>query len=111
MTISEARDKCKTFIAKVPRDTLILSILVLSSSLSFGLGYLAGLDAKMQTNDVLTQEVSTSGQVVASKSGTKYYLPECSGAERISDANKVWFTSAEAAKGAGYSPATNCEGL
>lgn len=45
MTISEARDKCKTFVAKVPRDALILSILVLTAFLSFGLGYLAGLDA------------------------------------------------------------------
>lgn len=111
MTISEARDKCKTFVAKIPRDALILAILVLASSLSFGLGYLAGLDAAMQTNDVLTQEVSTSGQVVASKSGTKYYLSECAGAERISDSNKVWFISTEAAKSAGYSPASNCEGL
>lgn len=45
MTISEARDKCKSLAAKVPRDALILAILVLASFLSFGLGYMAGLDA------------------------------------------------------------------
>ena len=45
MTISETRDKCKAFIAKIPRDVLIISILILASLLSFGLGYLAGLDA------------------------------------------------------------------
>lgn len=119
MTITEAHDKCKTLIAKVPRDALILAILVLASSLSFGLGYLAGLDAAMPIDDVLeTQAISTdstgspqAGQVVASKSGTKYYLPGCAGADRISDANKVWFVSAEAARNAGYSPASNCEGL
>ena len=113
MTITEAHDKCKTLIAKVPRDALILAILVLASSLSFGLGYLAGLDAMpIPIDDVLeTQAISTEGRVVASKSGTKYYLPECAGANRISDANKVWFISTEAAKSAGYSPASNCEGL
>ena len=45
MTISGTRDKCKAFLARVPRDVLILAILVLASTLSFGLGYLAGLDA------------------------------------------------------------------
>jgi len=45
MTIAEARDKCKSLTAKVPRDALILTILILTSFLSFGFGYLAGLDA------------------------------------------------------------------
>ncbi len=44
MTITEAREKCKSLVAKVPRDVLILGILVLASSVSFWLGYLAGLD-------------------------------------------------------------------
>jgi hypothetical protein len=50
MTIAEARDKCKNLIAKVPRDALILAILIVASSLSFGLGYLAGLDAQVPTD-------------------------------------------------------------
>jgi hypothetical protein len=45
MTIADLRDKCKSLIAKVPKDALILAILILTSFLSFGLGYLAGLDA------------------------------------------------------------------
>ena len=45
MNIAEARDKCKSLIAKAPRDALVLAILVMASALSFGLGYLAGLDA------------------------------------------------------------------
>ena len=115
MTIAEARDKCKSLIAKVPRDVLILAILILASSLSFGLGYLAGLDAE---ESILGIERATTGGVgaesvgvVASKSGTKYYLPSCAGADRISDANKVWFVSASAASAAGYTPALNCEGI
>ena len=112
MTISEAREKCKNLIAKVPRDTLILAILVLASSLSFGLGYLAGLDAEGMNNVVKEESLTTTkteGKFVASKSGTKYYLPTCAGAERISDANKVWFVSASAASAAGYTPASNCK--
>ncbi len=115
MTIAEAREKCKSIVATVPRDVLILAILVLASSMSFGLGYLAGLDAGRDTNIPFEASpiiaASMEGQVVASKSGTKYYLPECSGADRISDANKIWFTSVSAADAAGYAPAANCKGL
>lgn len=118
MTIAEAREKCKSLVAKAPRDILVLAILILASLLSFGLGYLTGLDAPVpissgalsQPTDTLNvQSISAEGRVVASKSGTKYYLPSCAGANRISDANKVWFTSAEAAEVAGYAPASNCK--
>lgn len=121
MTITEAREKCKSLVAKVPRDGLILAVLVLASSLSFGLGYLAGLDAGQTSGASLdmspaattstdsTGSPQAAGQVVASKSGTKYYLPSCAGAGRISDANKVWFVSASAASAAGYTPAANCK--
>jgi hypothetical protein len=51
------------------------------------------------------------GQVVASKNGTKYHLPTCPGAKQISDKNKITFNSAEEARAAGYSPASNCKGL
>ena len=119
MTISETREKCKSLVARVPRDVLIISILILATLLSFGLGYLAGEDAgqtidiSLQTSPLLSPPATTTiaGQVVASKSGTKYYLPTCAGVSRISDANKVWFPSASAAQTAGYAPATNCAGL
>lgn len=51
------------------------------------------------------------GQYVGSKNSDKYHLPSCSGAERIAEANKVWFASREAAEAAGYTPAGNCPGL
>jgi len=54
---------------------------------------------------------SAEGAYVASKNGTKYYLPSCSGAKRIKDENKVWFATAAAAAAAGYEPAANCGGL
>ena len=52
-----------------------------------------------------------SSQFVGSKSGTKYYLPWCSGVKRITDANKIYFTSKEDAEARGYAPASNCKGL
>jgi len=109
MTIAEARDKCKSLAAKVPRDALILGILILASSLSFGLGYLAAPVPDVAC--ALSQTTIDEGKFVASKSGTKYYLPSCAGAERISETNKVWFVSASAASAAGYSPAANCKGI
>ncbi len=48
---------------------------------------------------------------VASKSGTRYYFPWCSGVSRIKEENKVWFATADEAKRAGYLPASNCKGL
>ena len=104
---------------RMPRDVVVITILILASFASFGLGYVAGLGAG-QGNDVMIGEIDlpspeaaagTAGQVVASKNGTKYYLPSCAGADKISDANKVWFVSVSAATVAGYAPAANCKGL
>ena len=121
MTIADVREKCKNFVAKAPRDVLIIGILILASSTSFWFGYLAGLDAEQEgilrieqalTSEAPTQPVGAgSVGVVASRNGTKYYLSGCAGADRISDANKVWFASPAAAAAAGYTPAANCKGL
>ena len=122
MTIAEAREKCKVSIAKIPRDMLIIAVLVLSSSASFGLGFLAGRDTG-QGSQMTLQElpltaplstesvVQTGQQVVASKNGTKYYFPGCTGADRISEANKITFISSAAAMAAGYTLAVNCKEL
>lgn len=57
------------------------------------------------------QQTRASGEVVASKSGTKYYYPWCTGVSRIKEENKVWFNSIEDARLVGLTPATNCAGL
>lgn len=125
MTIPEAREKCKDILALIPRDALVVAIVVLSSSASFGLGFMAGKDAgqgsvlriesgieNAPAPDAAAAPVANStGKVVASKNGTKYYPPGCAAAGRISEANKVWFASVSAAQSAGYEPATNCKGL
>jgi hypothetical protein len=121
MTISDAREKCKSLVSRVPRDVFVIVILILASSASFGLGLLAApmpdvacaLDGAVNGEGRVlnAQATSATGRFIASKNGTKYYLPECAGASRISEANKVWFASAAAASAAGYGPAANCRGL
>jgi len=102
---------------------LVLGVLILSSSASFGLGYFAGLDvsqaqgAGFETSPVaigtaqltIEKPPNEEASFVASKNGTKYYPIGCAGANRISAANKVWFASAELASIAGYAPAANCK--
>ncbi|MBU6321152.1 MAG: hypothetical protein KGI78_02570 [Patescibacteria group bacterium] len=132
MTIAEARAKGKALVGALwaraealPKDVLVLAVLVAASLAAFGLGYLAGRDAGESAAPVSIEVTRPepvapgataaagqgSGAFVASKNGAKYYLPTCSGAKRISDANKVWFASAAAAAAAGYAPAANCPGL
>lgn len=136
MTIAGVGGICKGWLERIPRDVLVVAALILSSSAGFGLGYLAGQGAgqgRGVTIEVVpptgaeTQAVPQPaaaaaaaegtgarvlvGQYVASKNGTKYYLPSCVGAKRISEANKVWFATAAAATAEGYTPAANCPGL
>jgi len=63
--------------------------------------------------DVPSESASgiAQGSYVASKSGSKYYLPSCGTASRIKEENKVWFSTKAEAEAAGYEPAANCKGL
>lgn len=121
-------------------DLLITAIILLAAFGGFGLGrlskikesappvkiYGAGLGANAlwleqsknigspaPTSSVPPAIASTaqSGQYVASKTGAKYHLPWCSGAQRITEANKIWFQTKEEAEKAGYTPAANCKGI
>ncbi len=114
MTIADAREKCKKYLARIPQDVLLVIVLILACLASFGFGYLAGRDTGQGSDLSLMPSplvATTSGSVVASKNGTKYYLPWCAGVDRISDANKVWFASVETAQAQGYAPASNCKGI
>lgn len=74
------------------------------TNLTASVGYAKG-ESKVTNTPVVV------GKVVASKNGTKYYLPNCPSVKRIKEENKIWFASIEEAKQAGYSPAANCPGL
>ncbi|MDR3572146.1 MAG: hypothetical protein P4L81_08270 [Candidatus Pacebacteria bacterium] len=62
-----------------------------------------------QTAQILA--VAPGGYVVASRSGSVYYLPWCAGADKIPADKQLWFTSEAAAQKAGYTPAKSCKGL
>jgi len=114
-------------------DRLVLPAIVVLVGLSaFGLGRLSALkegrgtliihppgDAQAIARPVdwgaASTASTTTAQVVhnfvASKNGSKYYLPTCAGASKINDANKIWFATAADAQAAGYTAAANCKGL
>lgn len=108
-------------------EVLTALIIILVATCSFGLGRLSvqnkekepfQINRAVPQNEVANTLSATavnsgtsSGKVVASKNGTKYHFPWCSGAKNISEANKIFFDSKEEAEKAGYSKASNCKGL
>jgi hypothetical protein len=140
MTIPELFSKFKAMVGRVPEGVLLVCIVVLVGIASFGLGRISALEANREPVQVRmgdgsvvssnttsknetrveSQKASQSasagasfndGEVVGSKNSNKYHLPWCSGAQRISEANKITFKSVAEAEAAGYVPAANCPGL
>jgi len=64
-----------------------------------------------EKSEVNIGDLKQTGLLVGSKKGVKYHFPWCSGAQRIKEENKVWFSSKKDAELGGYSPAGNCPGL
>jgi hypothetical protein len=117
---------------KIKEDLFIVFLIILVGTASFGLGKLSAFEKKkipisiLKTKEAMLASVALSlddslsssknqtqekGIVVASKSGTKYYYPWCTGVSRIKEENKVWFLSIEDARTAGLTPASGCTGL
>jgi hypothetical protein len=114
------------------RKFFLISVIVLVSVLSFGLGRLSGNDQKKGieirldetyststssyignkeevTKSIPKVEAGTSSVVVGSIKGTKYHYLYCPGAKQIAEANKVTFANPAAAEMAGYTLALNCK--
>ncbi len=69
-------------------------------------------DAEVQKQVAESVVTAPAGEsVIASKTGTKYHLPDCPGAKQTKSENKISFPSVAAALAAGYTPASNCPGL
>ena len=130
MNIQEIRDFCKSLLQNDELFTAALLILV--GLASFGLGRHSVLTdgavpertagaVEMSIDDrgrisgsneeLEPVEAEENGAYVGSKNSDKYHLPWCSGAQRISEENKVWFATKAEAKAAGYIPAANCKGI
>ncbi len=117
------------------RGLYLAIIIILISTLSFGLGRISSEGSKpgvkieydpeisntqfpvsnqarvsnASMNIANSLEIENSDQsVVGSKNGTKYHFSHCSGAKLIKESNKVIFASPAAAEAAGYSLAGNC---
>lgn len=105
------------------KQAFIPMIIILVATFSFGLGRLSKIEdskiplvveQEVKAQPVVVSEVkgaSVTNRYVASKNGTKYYFPWCSGAKRISPQNLVSFATKEEAKARGLEPAANCPGL
>lgn len=118
MTIQEILVKIKSFGAKLEETPIYISlVIILVAMSSFGLGRLSYLEEKrpsvkiendqmQKTNGGTVYEVVNA--VTASKNGTKYYYPWCSGIDRISPENKISFSSKDEAEKAGYTIASGC---
>lgn len=117
----------KQFIENNRSDLILISGVVLLSLISFGAGRLTAsivpvpepiiVEKADQATNAVTEKNTQApnsqekGIFVASINGTKYYLSNCSGAKRINEENKIWFSSKEEAEDMGYEPASNCLGL
>ncbi len=122
-------ERLRTIANQIPRDVILVAVILLSSSVTFGLGILTGEQLgqggvivetlplatstanTVDTAPAITPAILNAGRVVASKNGSKYYFPWCGGAKRLSTAHKIWFASAAQARIHGYTKAANCKGL
>ena len=121
---------------KIKGDLFIVILIILVGTASFGLGKLSAFEKRktpisivkteeeiyssvdniqnqdsLNTSDYIATNSVQKGLVVASKSGTKYYYPWCTGVLRIKEENKVWFATIKDAQSAGLTPASGCTGL
>lgn len=97
-----------------PRGKILIEKPETAESLPAAAGAVSAAVSEAKANNMAKPAPSTAasgGEYVASKTGTKYYLPWCGSAKRIKDENKVWFSSKAEAEAAGYEPAKNCKGL
>lgn len=136
--IARIREKGKTLLDRIPEGVLTALVVILASISAFGLGILAGradkggevtfetvpmeeralqntsanaLSAVETVPEAPIPTLTTGGQYVASKKGTKYHFPWCPGAKAMNEDNKIWFSTQEEAEKAGYTKASNCKGL
>lgn len=129
MNLAEKINKVKQKIKPYENDLILVFVIICVALIGFGLGRLSAISerktpitientqsnvsaAATTTYDVVAYDVVAEEKLyVASKNGTKYHYPWCSGAQNIKEENKIWFSAKEEAEKAGYSPAANCKGL
>lgn len=120
--IEDWREKIKSgrqLALKYEKDLALSLIVILGCSLSYGLGRLAKIEESMPPLTITssssikllaaaTMPTISDNKIVASKKGTKYHFPWCSGAKSIKAENRITFDSEAEAQAAGYTLAANC---
>ncbi len=116
-SIRDRLARIKGFNANWVQDALLVLIVLFVGISAFGLGRLSALEVDkpairiIQQRTIDTTPIQLGGKIVASRKGSKYHFPWCSGAKTMNEGNKIWFDSKEEAQLAGYTPAKNCKGL
>lgn len=137
--LAEYFAKVKQAVSENKSNLILSASFFLVAIIAFGLGRLSVLVEDKRKTPVIVQyqdadnpgahellagaglkeEVAPKGEAgimgaalyVGSKNSNKYHLPDCPGALRIKEENKIWFSSEKEAKDLGYAPASNCDGL
>lgn len=115
--LQEKKDKIKSFVAD---DRLYASLLIITVGIvAFGLGRTTVVSEvhrpqiELRTADddrkSMSDTSSTSASYIASKNGTRYYPQTCPAASRIHEENKIYFTSKEQARAAGFTKTSQCD--
>ena len=115
------------------RKLFLTLVIILVAVLSFGIGKLSVAGnrepIKIEYDSALTEQAVWSTPsvdqtasaintipaenlkigVIASRNGSKYHYPHCSGAKQIKEGNKIVFATSATAEAAGYSLAVNCK--
>lgn len=118
VNIAELQGKIKARLDMGLAEWGLFLVVILIGIASFGLGRFSALEDTRPpislTETALAgspKDLSIGGLVVASRTGSVYYYPWCSGASSIKDTNKRWFSDEASAQAAGYRPSKSCQGL
>ena len=119
--VNSAGDKISNGVKRWGKIIILATVIFLMVSLAFSLGFIMGgkiihhpplvINKELIINpDEITPQASQGGhQFVASSRGKYYYPIDCSLAENLSEANKIFFSSKEEAESRGYIFQTKCQ--
>jgi len=119
--VNSAGDKISNGVKRWGKKIILTTVIFLMVSLAFSLGFIMGgkiihrppliIDKELI---IKPEEIAAKGsqgeyQFVASSRGKYYYPIDCSLAENLSEANKIFFNSKEEAESRGYIFQTKCQ--
>ncbi len=118
MSIAELKIHIKGILDAGLQDWGLFGVVFLVGAISFGLGRISVLEdvrppvaLSHAPRETAPRALFVGGLYVASKSGSTYFYPWCSGATKIAVQNRIWFADEAAARRAGFGPSKSCKGL